>query len=234
MYVYSASIACYPETEQVHHLKHVFARKHLVRLKQVILSANHFTYQSVMTLDKEIRNDDIPSHLRVGANPPSGFGLLDESLMLQRYLLFLTRQFGQSFIAHYLLSEADPDSNQVFLQMHRSYSCRAAFEMPSNPLKHPFGPSVLASYKSATAITNIMADLVERQPTWTPRLIPVYPIVFCAATTLGSLAIFAPRWSNAAHILMQLDKICAFFEVTKATPPHTLLVRSPSKATHQI
>ena len=175
-----------------------------------------------MALDKKIRNDETPSHLRIGANPLSGFGQSKEGLMLQRYILSLLRQFGRSLF-YYLQSKTNFDANQVFLQMHRSYSCRAAFEMPSNPLKHSFGPSVLASYRSATAITDTAADFLENQPAWTRRLIPVYTIAFCAASTLGSLAIFAPQWSNTANILMQLDRICAFFELANETPPRTLL-----------
>ena len=85
---------------QDHHLKHVFARKHLVNLTQAILSANHSTYQAIMVLDKSLRDDAVSPHLRIGANPVAGFGQSEEGLTLQRYISFLARQFGQS-VTHY-------------------------------------------------------------------------------------------------------------------------------------
>ena len=175
-----------------------------------------------MVLDADLRNDTVPPHLRISATSPRVIGQSEEVSMLQRYMTALGQQYGQSPTYH--IGTKLRQNFLVLLLMHRSYSCRAAFETPSNPLKHRFGPSVLASYKCAVAIADIMANLLERNPVWARQLIPAYSIAFCAATTLGSLVIFAPQWGHATKILMELDKVCRFFETTEIASLRKLLV----------
>ena len=100
----------------------------------------------------------------------------------------------------------------VILLIHRSYSNTAATEMSSNPLKHRFGPSVLAILKCATAITDLVGDFLDHHPVWSRRLAALYAISFSAAASIASLVTLAPQWGQAPKILMHLDKICMIFE----------------------
>ena len=105
----------------------------------------------------------------------------------------------------------------VLLYIHRAYSCRAATEMPLNPLKHRFGPSVLATYKCGTAVTETVTDALELLPNLVPRFIGFYSFAFSAAAALATLVIFAPQWGHASKVLMHLDRLCTFFESAKLT-----------------
>ena len=118
------------------------------------------------------------------------------------------------------------EDNQVLILIHRSYSSRAASEMPSNPLKHRFGPSVLATFKCATVMADLMTDFLEHQPVWVGRIYPIWAMAFSAAAAIGSLVMFAPRWCHASKALMHLDKICTFFENAEPTQVQKYLVKS--------
>jgi len=53
-------------------------------------------YQSVLALDKSLRDEALPQPLRIGLNPTREFGPYEEGLALQRAVTLLTQQFSQS------------------------------------------------------------------------------------------------------------------------------------------
>ena len=99
--------------------------------------------------------------------------------------------------------------------------------MPLNPLNHRFGPSVLATFKSATAMIDAVTNLHERRPILTRRLVLIYSFAFSAASALGTLVMFAPQWGHASKIFMHLDKLCKLFECTDMPQVRKLCVCKP-------
>ena len=158
-----------------------------------------------------MRDDFVfPLHLHIGASPPSGFGQSEEGMALQRCAVFLSREQGQLF--YFFQTSGFLTVISALLYIHRTYFCRAASEMPLNPLNHRFGPSILATFKGAIAMIDAMMNIFEEHPMLTRRLVPIYSFAFSAASTLGALVVLAPRWSHASQAFMYLGKVYALFE----------------------
>jgi len=98
--------------------------------------------------------------------------------------------------------------------------------MPSNPLKHRFGPSVLAVFKSATTITDLVEDCLKVHPVWVRRFAAVYAIAFSAAASIASLVILAPQWRHALKVFLHLERICRLFEGVEPMQVSKLLCKS--------
>lgn len=69
-------------------------------------------------------------------------------------------------------------SNAVLLYIHRNYFARALLDYPTNPLRSPYAPSFLASYRSATALLKSLKKnfalfpniYLRHWPTWAHAL----------------------------------------------------------------
>jgi len=210
----------------VYRTKHEFSVKYLIPLTQQTLAAkgSTITYDLILELDKNMRDQfTLPQHMHIGATPASGFGRSADVLTMQRYMSFLIRQFGSSLFCISCLFQC-LSFITVLLYLHRSFSSRAAAEMPSDPIQHQYGPSVLATYKCATAITTAVSEIMALQPAWTRRLSFISSYLFTTAVTLGTLIIFAPRWTHAAKALMELDKVCELFDANETSQARKFMV----------
>ena len=104
---YPSSVHLSSQSQQDHYLKNVFISKFMLNLTQQMLTANHLTYQTIMELDNGIRNESTPPHLCIGGDALFGSTQSEEALTLQRYILFISKQFGQSSTCR-PLNKTDP------------------------------------------------------------------------------------------------------------------------------
>lgn len=72
----------------------------------------------------------------------------------------------------------------VLLNIHRRYFSQALQDSPSDPLKHRYGPSVMAMYRSAWRLIVSYVSAVDRIPDVAARLPIIWSQALSAAVRL--------------------------------------------------
>ncbi|KAI1790935.1 fungal-specific transcription factor domain-containing protein [Ganoderma leucocontextum] len=150
------------------------------------------SYAKVVELDRRVRDFPIPESLRVqcevAENPPP-----TTALVMQRVLGTLLKE-------------------TTLLNLHRPYFCQALNDMPQDPLKHRYGPSVMAIYRSAWRIFCAVRLSYRRVPSIAARLGVLWSYALAGSIVMCLLVIRAPTTNLAKSSLSELDQLCALFE----------------------
>ncbi|KAF7971060.1 hypothetical protein HWV62_22108 [Athelia sp. TMB] len=165
------------------------------------------TYAELMDLDKKIRQLSPPDHLKA----PTNLTKSDRSWSSD------PNKAMQQFT---ILGVAE--SNLLYI--HRSYFAQAIHEAPLDPLKHKFGPSVMASYRGSYRLISGLRDLYLAHPETTARQQYFWSIVFSACVVFAALVIKSPGSILAKEAFPGLERIVQFYEMgTKAHPSPNVL-----------
>ncbi|KAI0756451.1 hypothetical protein C8Q80DRAFT_1128643 [Daedaleopsis nitida] len=149
-------------------------------------------YAKVMEMDKHVRDFPVPPWLRVqcGATevpPPT------PALTMQRCLATLYKEM-------------------TLLNLHRQYFSQALNDMPQDPLRHRFGPSVMAIYRSAWRIFATVRCGHRSIPGIISRIGLVWSYALAGSIVMCLIIVRAPTSNLAKASLAELGKLCDLFE----------------------
>jgi len=145
-------------------------------------------YSRILELDGTVRDFDVPT-------------MLDDNTMQNVTPRFLVMQSGLVSISREL----------ALLQLHRKYFTEAMSGPDGFDLDHDYGPSVLATYLSASNLITTVETLFKREQQLTARFLHFWFNTFSAAVTLSLLISRAPSIPLASHALKDMERACQLF-----------------------
>jgi len=104
----------------------------------------------------------------------------------------------------------------ALLNLHRTYFAQALKDKPNDPLKHKYGPSVMAAYRSAWRMIVCQAHSIKTVPKIMERMGIFWSQAFSAAIVMCMIASRCPNSSMAQSALAELDSVHDTF--TKFAP----------------
>ncbi|KAH8836171.1 hypothetical protein DL96DRAFT_1809905 [Flagelloscypha sp. PMI_526] len=152
--------------------KHVAARDCYSEVVEILLAATPAQYEVIIELDRKVRAKEIPAHLNRILIDTEEHKLTPPEFM-QTWILALGR-------------------SMLLLAIHRTHLTKAFQDPSGNPLKSPYAPSFVASYRAASWIVKSFLPTQRRFPDLLPRLWHPWTNVMSAAMVLGSIVINAP------------------------------------------
>ncbi|KAI0778886.1 hypothetical protein BD413DRAFT_512633 [Trametes elegans] len=149
-------------------------------------------YAKVMELDRKVRDFPVPAALRIQCgqveNPPP-----TTALHAQRALATLLKE-------------------TTLLNLHRPYFSQALNDMPEDPLRHRYGPSVMAIYRSAWRIFASARCSFKTIPSIASRVGIIWSHSLSGAIVMCLLVTRAPSSNLAKCSMNELEKLCDLFE----------------------
>ncbi|KAI0370469.1 hypothetical protein BV20DRAFT_1052490 [Pilatotrama ljubarskyi] len=164
----------------------------LYSIMTTAFGAKQPNYAKVMEMDRRVRDFPVPSALRVQC------GVTEEqrptpALVLQRLLATLLKE-------------------TTLLNLHRPYFSQALNDMPDDPLKHKYGPSVMAIWRSAWRIFTSARCAYKAVPGIAARMGIMWSHALSGSIVMCLLVTRAPSSNLAQCSLTELDKLCELFE----------------------
>lgn len=140
----------------------------------LLLSKKPVPYATILSLDRKLRDDlclhsaDIFSDAKQDARN-SYFTGPKISCTMQRIINILAREACEDFSMEcFMRLNAIP--RLVLLLLHRQYLARALHSSPKNIFSSKYGPSVLASYRSACHLVTLYQTMASTKSALPPRL----------------------------------------------------------------
>ncbi|KZP18904.1 hypothetical protein FIBSPDRAFT_1045841 [Athelia psychrophila] len=157
------------------------------------------SYAELLALDKKIRQLNPPDHLipPMNVSQSDWFWSSNPAKAIQQYTVL-----------------AVIESNILYI--HRNYFAQAIREEPLDPLKHKYGPSVMASYRSAYRMICGMTDLYTLHPEATSKHEFSWASVFSACVVFAALIIESPGSSLACEAFLSYQKMVLFFKMVRS------------------
>ncbi|KAH7101016.1 fungal-specific transcription factor domain-containing protein [Auriculariales sp. MPI-PUGE-AT-0066] len=192
-----ATIGHSGETEPGYHMwKFGYAREVLSSLIDQAFGAKAPQYNTIIMLDKVVRQYTVPPELLVNEADATAIGLT-----MQRHAIQVLKETS-------------------ILYLHRSFFARAITDKPGDPLGHKFAPSVAAAVNSAMTVVDVVNNLFNSHML-TARFWFFWSHAFSAAMVLGSYVARIPGAQNASSALQKFDTACTMF--TRPAPYLLLL-----------
>ncbi|KAF9473435.1 hypothetical protein BDN70DRAFT_885835 [Pholiota conissans] len=163
------------------------------------ISKPHLEYDTVLDLDKRIRDFSIPSSLR-------NKDVNTRAIVMQRASLSTALE-------------------AVLLQLHRQFFTRA-LSGPEEAFnrRHKYAPSVVAVFLSATRMIANVEELYLQEPDLTARILGYWSNAFSAAVALCLLVSRAPFTCLSPAALQELERARLLFRSAKDRCPRALQV----------
>ncbi len=140
--------------------KYEFAKEVFASVVELTLTAEAPSYQTILDLDKKVREKTFFPHLNAFIN--SEDDQTTPSIYMKQSLLGMYRSIGKSSCADF--ERHHSNFLVVLLYLHRSFFAHAVLDHPVNPLKSPFAPSFLATYRCASGIIKASLNHFDRFP----------------------------------------------------------------------
>ncbi|KAF8897440.1 fungal-specific transcription factor domain-containing protein [Infundibulicybe gibba] len=171
--------------------KYEFARDIFATVTELTLTAETPQYQTVLELDRKVREKVLPSHLNVfmSAEDPH----CTPSVYMRGCLLGQYRAVA-------------------LLYIHRSFFAQAMLDHPVNPLRSPYAPSFLAAYRCASGMIKSTLNHYDRFPELCCRWWTIWTHLFSAAIIVGCIVTRSPSSSMAPSAFIELGLACDLFE----------------------
>jgi hypothetical protein len=171
--------------------KNNFSRKILASVIELTLTANTPSYDTILELDRKIREEPLPQALNGSMSKDDGY--CPPSTYMRGCLLSQFRSI-------------------TLLYIHRSFFAQAVLDHPVNPLRSRFAPSFLASYRCASVIIRQSMSTYERFPELCMRWWGMWTHLFSAAIIVGSIVTRAPSSSMSSTAFVELGLAVDLFE----------------------
>ncbi|KAH9854322.1 hypothetical protein C2E23DRAFT_726436 [Lenzites betulinus] len=152
------------------------------------------TYAKVFELDKRIRDFPVPTALQASTTTTTSETQADAlTITMQRLLVTISKE-------------------STLFNLHRPYFSLAVKEAPNDPLRHKYGPSVMAIYRSTWRILTNVQSAYRVAPGVIGRHNLLWSHSLACAILLCLLITRASKSKLAGPCLMELDRICSLFE----------------------
>ncbi|KAG2066960.1 hypothetical protein BDR04DRAFT_1105799 [Suillus decipiens] len=169
------------------------------------------TYSTILELDRKIRDFPVPPLLqpRCNANEPLTKAAILEQVQTS---LVLTNK------------------ETTLLNIHRRYFTQALEDQPNDLLKHKYGPSVMAMYRSAWRVIESHSHAARKIPQAIERLSLFWSHALSAAIVMCMIVSRAPQTNIASSSLHELDVVYEVFQKSAPTSkPAAVLLDSITK-----
>ncbi|KAG9219101.1 hypothetical protein CCMSSC00406_0001511 [Pleurotus cornucopiae] len=170
-----------------YHWKYIFARDILANVMELTLTAATPSYQTILDLDRKVRELRPPPHLNVSITPD------DPN--------WAPRVYVQGCLLQHV-------RGVTMLYIHRSFFAQALLDHPINPLRSPYAPSFLAAYRCASGIIKLSVQHYSRMPDLYGRWWPFWTHLFTAAVIVGAIVTRAPSSPMASTAFVELGIAC--------------------------
>ncbi|KZP04663.1 hypothetical protein FIBSPDRAFT_1054535 [Athelia psychrophila] len=153
-------------------------------------------YTMVLDLDRKIRDFPVPSYLQPNCNElemPSP----TQELIIQRFIVLSSKE-------------------ATLLNLHRTYFAQALREQPHDLLRHRYGPSVMATYRSAWRLIEGLKSPTRRTPGLIARHNIAWSNALSAAIVMCLMVTRAPSSNLATSCMEELVTVEGLF--TAASP----------------
>ncbi|KIJ66602.1 hypothetical protein HYDPIDRAFT_26938 [Hydnomerulius pinastri MD-312] len=154
------------------------------------------TYNMILELDRKIRDFPIPPHLQPRCEKDGPKSPI--AAQLQRLYVLTSKEV-------------------TLLNIHRRYFSQALQDAPNDLLKHKYGPSVMAMYRSAWRLIISHSQAVSHIPEVMARMSIFWSHAFSAAIVMCMIVTRAPTSSMASSSLHQLDSVHEVFRQAAPT-----------------
>ncbi|KAF8904122.1 hypothetical protein CPB84DRAFT_1960943 [Gymnopilus junonius] len=186
-----------PREEIVYHeWKNAFFIQCLTPMLQAMVSVEQPDYSRITDLDKSVRDFGVPSildeHQTHDVNP--------RFLVMQRALVAMGREIA-------------------LLQLHRRYFTEAMNSPNVFDLKHPYAPSVIATYLGASNLISAVETLFNQEAQLSARFLHFWFNSFSAVVTLSLLISRAPSTPLASYAFQDLERGCLLFRAAAKILP---------------
>ncbi|KAG2116363.1 hypothetical protein BD769DRAFT_1629847 [Suillus cothurnatus] len=163
------------------------------------------TYSTILELDRKIRDFPVPPHLQPRCNENK---TLTDAAILAHITFILI----------------------ALLNIHRRYFTQALEDQPNDLLKHKYGPSVMAMYRSAWRVIESHSHAVRKIPQAIERLSLIWSQALSAAIVMCMIVNRAPQSNIAVSSLRELDVVYEVFQKSAPTSkPAAVLLDSITK-----
>ncbi|KAF8180107.1 hypothetical protein BJ912DRAFT_855397 [Pholiota molesta] len=158
----------------------------LVPLVRIALAVKPPNYETVMDLDRKIRELALPRADSLQSNA-------DRTAISMR-----------TFVrSHY--------QELMLLFLHRAYFAQAMTEYGDNPLSSPYSQSVTAAYSSACVVLQDTKAQFLKKPFLCARIWRIWTFTFSAAVIVGTIAIRGVHLNMKPPPLEEFEEICKIF-----------------------
>ncbi|KAG2141099.1 fungal-specific transcription factor domain-containing protein [Suillus clintonianus] len=169
------------------------------------------TYSTILELDRKIRDFPVPPHLQPCCDANEAPTEAATLVRVQRSMLLSTKE-------------------STLLNIHRRYFTQALEDQPKDLLKHKYGPSVMAMYRSAWRVIESHSHAVRKIPQAIERISLIWSHALSAAIVMCMIVNRAPQSSIAASSLCELDVVYEVFRKSAPTSkPAAVLLDSITK-----
>lgn len=140
--------------------KYEFCREIFSHILELTLTAEAPTYQTILELDRKVREKLLPSHLNAFMAPDADNCM--PSTFMHGSVLGQFRTVSESAVL--CITSDVSDFLLALLYIHRSFFAQAMLDHPINPLRSPYAPSFLAAYRCASGVIKSSLNYHERYP----------------------------------------------------------------------
>ncbi|KAJ3855656.1 hypothetical protein EV368DRAFT_34161 [Lentinula lateritia] len=173
--------------------KYEFCRDILAQVLELTLTAELPSYQTILDLDRKVREKTLPAHLNVFMSAE------DEHCTPAAYM-------RRCNLGQY--------RSVTLLFLHRSFFAQAMLDHPVNPLRSPYAPSFLAAYRCASGVIKSSLNHYDRFPDLCRRWWNVGSQSFLILNQIivGSIVTRSPSSAMAPNAFIELGLACDLFE----------------------
>ncbi|KAF5369994.1 hypothetical protein D9758_001145 [Tetrapyrgos nigripes] len=171
--------------------KYEFCTEILSEVLELTLAAQPPRYETVLDLDRRVREKRVPPHLNVFMN------VEDDNCTPANYM-------RGCMLGQYRAI--------TLLFLHRSFFAQAMLDHPVNPLRSPYAPSFLAAYRCASGVIKSCINHFDRFPGLCTRWWGIWTHLFSAAIIVGTIVTRSPASTMAPNAFIELGLACDLFE----------------------
>ncbi|KDQ62970.1 hypothetical protein JAAARDRAFT_188604 [Jaapia argillacea MUCL 33604] len=196
-----------PATGQKEPSYHAWSLQYAVMLRSAVMriawGAKSPSYFTILDLDRRIREFPVPNYLQplchtfTEGQPPHA--------VMQRLGVLAAKE-------------------ATLLHLHRGYFAQALQDLPDEPLKHKYGVSVMATYRSAYRLIVGLDESHKIAPKHCTKNYLAWSHALSASIVMCLLVTRARKCNMTVSALDHLDKACDLFE--RAAPVNQGIARS--------
>ncbi|EGO01060.1 hypothetical protein SERLA73DRAFT_51188 [Serpula lacrymans var. lacrymans S7.3] len=163
----------------------------LAPVVQVTQAVKPPSYQSILELDRKIREFDVPRSQNTA------------------HLEQTSKEMQAWVRSHY--------RELTLLFLHRGFFAQAMTDYPSDPMRSPLGQSFLAAYQSACVVLDSTRVQYSLQPILCARVWRIWSYAFSAAVIIGTVAMRRLGLKLDPPPFEKLEQACSLFKAAAET-----------------
>ncbi|EPQ52220.1 hypothetical protein GLOTRDRAFT_28919, partial [Gloeophyllum trabeum ATCC 11539] len=168
------------------------------------------SYEFVLEFDRKIRQMTVPESVSfVPSSEQDGY---ERPAIWFKVCRVMQCRLSLSWLVLMLMCGVNFRFHSALLFVHRPFFAKALMDYGNDPMRSPYAPSYLASYRCAVLLIKSHVQYFQRCPDLFLRLGGFWTYVFTAAVVLGLIVTRSPGSTTATNALALLDLALDLFE----------------------